>query len=852
MHLPELTMANKSSTLYLIDISNFIFRAFYAVRSLTAPDKTPVNAVYGVFTMLLKFIEDKKPDYLLIAQDSKEKSFRTDLYPDYKANRSAPPEELIPQFALLEELYDHLLIPRLRVPGVEADDILASFATQFYNEFEKVVIISGDKDLLQLVGGNIVVWDSMKDKTYLRDDVFEKMGVYPEQVVDYLSLVGDASDNVPGVKGIGDKGAQKLIAEYGSLDKILESTDVIKNAKSQNALKEHRADAILSRELINVKKDMALPFDVSKLKYTFKVTPGFIDYLKRLGFKSQLARFSALPVASQSTPSTLIEEIPTSFLDFTSKEFIESKEIALAFCNHQFYAKSKNHFFLCSDAEMDMVLDEGKFKNKTIYHQNPKDFFKRYIQHKNIKNNISAFFDVPLAQFLVEENIFQSFEENTDQLISENQVIDNLTHLFDSGEKLKLEIAAQTLDEIYYHLDLPLNYVLATMEVDGIILDLNFLKSVENSFSQKLAEIEKSIQLEAAGMEVNLKSPKQVATLLFEKLGLPTLKMNKTGPSTDSSVLAKLSQMKLSPVPESLLKYREIEKLLSTYVTSLPQLVDTKGRVHTSFRQTVAATGRLSSDTPNLQNIPIKTENGRLIRKAFVAPTGFQFLSADYSQIELRILAHFSQDPFMVKAFHDNIDIHTMTAAEVFGTPVSQVTSDQRSRAKAINFGLLYGQTSFGLSESLGISQSEAKTYIKHYFDRFSSVKAYLDSLKEKAMESGYSETLLGRKRKIPNINSQNRLEKSFAERVAINSPIQGTAADIIKRTMLVVQDFLVSQNLKSRMLLQIHDELLLECPDHEISLVKEKVVKIMESTVVLSVPLKVDTGVGVNWSEMN
>jgi DNA polymerase-1 len=387
------------------------------------------------------------------------------------------------------------------------------------------------------------------------------------------------------------------------------------------------------------------------------------------------------------------------------------------------------------------------------------------------------------------------------------------------------------------------------MEKQGILLDSSFLKKVEDQFSKELQQIESHIKEMSNGMDVNLKSPKQVGELLFEKLQLPIIKVNKTGPSTDSSVLQKLAQMNLSPVPSLLLKFREIEKLLSTYVITLPKLADKAGRIHTSFRQTVAATGRLSSDTPNLQNIPIKTENGRLIRQAFIAPPGFQLLSADYSQIELRILAHLSQDPFMLKAFKEDIDIHTMTAAEVFGGPVTSVTNELRSRAKAINFGLMYGQTAFGLSESLGISQSDAKTYIKHYFERFSKVKAFLDTLKEKAMETGLAQTMLGRKRKIPNINSQNRLEKSFAERVAINSPIQGTAADIIKRSMLVVQDYLESQNLQSKLLLQIHDELVLECPEAEIAEVHAKVVKLMETAVVLSVPLRVDSATGAHWA---
>ena len=825
-------MADKS-TLYLIDISNFIFRAFYAVRSLTAPDKTPVNAVYGVLTMLIKLIEEKRPEYLLIAQDSKEKSFRAELYQDYKANRSAPPEELKPQFAILEEMYDILKIPRLRIPGVEADDILASFAEQFKNKFAKVVIISGDKDLLQLVGGNVSVWDSMKERVYHREEVFEKLGVYPEQVVDYLSIVGDSSDNIPGVKGIGDKGAQKLIAEFGNLTEIYANLAKVKNAKAHKSLTEFKDAAYLSHELVTVKKNLELPFDISKLKYEYNISSDAIEFFRRLGFRSLLSKYETITTITPSQPTDILnwEECHSKInenhfaleMNLPGKLLVKTKDFITNPTFGQFLLWLKNM--------------ESKGNKVSIFVSDAKNLIKEWVDYHVPKAIFRFLFDVPLAQFLLEE-------------IQEAPMFTtNLEQLFIQGPHLKMRLKEEKLEDIFYHLDLPLNYVLALMEKRGILLDIPFLKEVEDKFVKELAQIESNIKTLSMGMEVNLKSPKQVSELLFEKLQLPVIKMNKTGPSTDSSVLTKLATLNLSPVPASLLKYREIEKLLSTYVTTLPKLIDKDNRIHTSFRQTVAATGRLSSDSPNLQNIPIKTENGRMIRQAFVALPGHQLLSADYSQIELRILAHFSQDPFMLQAFQDDIDIHTMTAAEVFGVSVEQVTSEQRSRAKAINFGLMYGQTAFGLSETLNISQSEAKTYIKHYFERFSKVKAFLDTLKEKSMATGVAETLMGRKRKIPNINSQNRLEKSFAERVAINSPIQGTAADIIKRSMLVVQDYLESQNLKSRLLLQIHDELVLECPLDEVDEVKTKVVKMMETSVVLSVPLKVDAGVGVNWA---
>ncbi|MCB9094423.1 MAG: DNA polymerase I [Halobacteriovoraceae bacterium] len=871
--------------LIIFDLSNFIFRAFFAIRSLSTPEGVPVNAVYGVLNMILKAVDQYGPTHLFVAKDSKKKSFRHKLYSEYKANRSAPPEDLIPQFKLIDELVERLKMPELRFDGYEADDIIGSVVTQFADHFDEILIASSDKDLMQFANDKVKLVDTMKGKVYGPDEVFEKMGVRPDQVVDYLTLVGDTSDNVPGVKGIGAKGAAKLLAEFDNLENVFKNVEKIKNKRVLTGLTEHREAADLSKKLITIDCEVPLEFKDSDFEYALVPDENLKDFLARLNFKSTIVklfdgnlgqmgakRTSAQSQSSEqsSTPAqqgemfellkdTSVEFIPPQMESFF-KYLKPAQKVALIVEENNFSVTTENINFTyqCLDeSEQQEFIKKFLSQDIVIYTYSPKAFYhKAYDWGLEIKAKL---FDVPMAHFNIDTSKKHDEKTLNTYLLQEeveiggeeflaSSFLNRSKNLYKIAVQLENELDRLEVRKIFEDIDLVLNPILASMEHQGVKLDCKYLENLEKNYSKRLEEIQAEI-FEITEMEINLKSPKQVSELLFEKLGLPIIKKTKTGASTDSSVLNTLSAMGQSPIPDLILQYREIDKLVSTYISVLPGLVDEKsGRLHTHFNQSVASTGRLSSENPNLQNIPIKTENGRRIRKAFIADPGHVLLSADYSQVELRILAHFCRDDVMVKAFKDNLDIHAQTAAEVFGVDVKDVTKELRGRAKAINFGLIYGQSSFGLADTLGISRTEAKEYITHYFQRFSKVKAYLDSLKEFCEEHGYAQTLMGRKRFIPDINSKNRTMKGLAERMAINSPIQGTAADIIKIAMINLFKEMQSSKLKSTMILQVHDELIFEVPEAEIEKMQKLVRHHMENAVKLSVPLKVDMSVGEDW----
>lgn len=871
--------------LIIIDISNFIFRAFFAIRPLNTPDGTPVNAVYGVLSMLHNMIVKYQPTHILVARDTKEGSFRKEIYADYKANRSEPPDDLIPQFALVDELVTVLGLPEIKVPNYEADDIIGSVALQWKNEFEEILIASGDKDLMQFVDGPIKMLDTMKEKTYSREDVKDKMGVYPEQIVDYLSLVGDSSDNIPGVAGIGPKGAQNLIEEYGSLEKIIENVQNIKNKRCQTALLANEDKAVLSKELVKIVTNLTLKFSPDETSFRLKVTPEVEAFLDRLGFRTWLSKLSAFkddPATVVPTPERKpAKKVETWTLEDLRKNVTGEKVISITHvCDdeldqHQCWrgmaiATSQACGYLAMSKEEAFSLMEvlHEVKPLVVCYQS-----KPILQLAMIAGVLPDFqyFDLAQAHFIINpekrHDLMTLTEEflgyklsppkkgqsdlfgmDQDELILQGEKAEAIYKLYPLLRGKMKELA---VERAYDELDIPLIKVLASMELEGIHLDVGFYQELEIEFSKQLSEIETEV-FKVAGDKINLRSPKQVGELLFEKLQLPIIRKTKTGYSTDAEVLNELAALKVSDVPEQLLRYREVEKLLSTYVKALPQMVNSKTqKIHTHYQPSNAATGRLSSDNPNLQNIPVRTENGRKLRKGFIASPGRILLSADYSQVELRLLAHFSQDKNMLEAFHNDLDIHRQTAAEVFDVPLDSVTKDMRSGAKAINFGLMYGQTSFGLSQALHISQGEAKKYITSYFKKFHSVKSFLDGLKEKAEETGYAETLFGRKRVLPDIKSTNRQIKAMAERVAINSPIQGTAADIIKLAMINIQNELRRRGLKSKMILQVHDELIFDAEPSELEELKLLVRDKMENAVSLSVPLKVEMGSGDNWYDL-
>lgn len=875
--------------LIVVDISSFIFRAFFAIRPMSAPDGTPVNAVYGVLTMMMKLLQNYNPTHVILARDTSGGSFRNEIYDQYKANRGAPPDELVPQFALINKLIEVMEIPNRADEKYEADDIIGSVVTQFKQDFDEILIASGDKDLMQFVDGSVKMIDTMKDKIYDRDGVFEKMGVYPEQVVDYLSLLGDSSDNIPGVRGIGAKGASKLLEEFKDLDNIFKNLDKLTNKRAKTALENNGEDAHLSKKLVQIVTDIDLDLKPDDLKYSMEGHEGFIDYLDELNFKSIKAKINA------GAGNSVTINKPKAFIDY---QVIKSKEdkdkffetvsqfdqvfIEAFFEDDDYHnvtplcfgvsSPEKNYIFYQEQFDLaDLLLEILEIEGLLLATPNAKVLYfslLKFGEQRALKliDLVQAHFVVdPEKRHTLQTMALEYLNENIPllkELRKENRVDIASIKNFEYGFAKRLycgiriypwlekRLAENQLFELYKELDEPLQRILAKMEWEGVALDTKFYGKLEKQFSKITDEIKAEVT-KISGEDINLKSPKQVSKLLFEDLELPIIKKTKTGASTDSSVLETLDRMGESDIPGLILKYREIEKLNSTYVKALPELVQTDGKLHTHFNQHVAQTGRLSSDKPNLQNIPIRTENGRLLRKGFHAEKGFVLLGADYSQVELRLLAHFSNDKVMVQAFKDDQDIHAQTASEIFGIPLGKVTSEKRSYAKAINFGLMYGQSSYGLSQMLNISQGEARSYINEYFTRFHKVKSYLDSLKEKCEETGYSETLFGRKRFIKDINSTNRQTKSMAERMAINSPIQGTAADIIKKAMLNIDKILDERELNSKMILQVHDELIFEVPEDEIDEMKNIVRDSMENVVKLKIPLKVDMNIAENWYDL-
>jgi DNA polymerase I len=876
--------------LIIVDISNFIFRAFFAIRPMHTPSGVPVNAVYGVLSMLMKLINTYEPTHVVLARDTSGGSFRNEIYPDYKANRSAPPDDLIPQFGLINTLIEKMQIPNIAMSNFEADDIIGSLAVQFKNEFDEILIASGDKDLMQFVDEKVKMLDTMKEKIYGREDVYEKMGVYPEQIMDYLSLLGDSSDNIPGVAGIGEKGASKLLAEFENLDNILKNIDKISNKRAKTSLENGIEKAHISRRLVEIKTDLDLKLTPTQLQYAMEPNEELLSFLDELNFKTIKSKF-------KNNSSAIIESNnKNAFVKFdTIKD--EKKWQSLLKSAHEYDQVFLDVIFQNGDYHslepvvFAMALGENNYvvypDKISSFRDVMKDIFT--INHLHIiatdlkpitcaahALNIDLtqrLFDIAQAHFILDPDkkhdlatiALEILQENVlteSELLKEGLEHEQSVRNFEfamakrafAGIRiypwLLKKLKEQQVDDVFYNLDIPLVKILSQMEMDGITLDSNFYQTIENDFQAQVDEIEQKVK-EKATTDINLKSPKQVGVLLFEKLNLPVIKKTKTGVSTDSSVLEELDHMGLSEIPGMILKFREIEKLLSTYVRVLPTLIDNQNKIHTHFNQSVAATGRLSSDNPNLQNIPIRSENGRRLRQGFIARPGCFLLGADYSQVELRILAHFSEDEVMLAAFKNDEDIHAQTAAEVFGIPLTKVTGDERSYAKAINFGLMYGQSSFGLSQTLGITRTEASNYITQYFTKFHKVKAYLDGLKEECEKTGYTSTLFGRKRILKDINSDNRQIKSMAERMAINTPIQGTAADIIKKAMIEIDLELKKLSLKTKMLLQVHDELIFEVPEDELEVLKTLVKEKMENAVSLKVPLRVDIGVGRNWYEL-
>ena len=864
--------------LIIVDVSNFIFRAFFAIRPLHSPEGTPVNAIYGVLNMFMKLFSQHRPTHLLLAKDTAKGSFRNKIYGEYKANRGEPPEDLVPQFDLIQKMIEKMNAPYLDNENYEADDIIGSACLQWRDHFDEVLIASGDKDLMQLVGGNIKMLDTMKDKLYGEKEIFEKMGVWPHQIVDYLAMVGDSSDNIPGMKGIGAKGAAKLLAEYETFEKCVEAKESFKGKKLITAFSEHLDDAFLSKKLVTIVKDIDLKMSPFETQYSFYPEKSLITFLQELGFKGVVEKLENLKrieagAQQQEEDSFLPEQNLFKRFDIkTDKDWSNLKELIDSSSGLTIHTNFDSENILDQEiCELTLSLDGKEYFSFDREKKYLKEVLEKtwssenleigsmhwqrdmaYAQEKGIEVKCQRF-DIVQAHYILDGDRSHKLEDLSRSYFQHDlRPGDQSCLIYKLVTVLKEELKEKELEKIYYEMDDLLIPILAKMERHGVFINVSFFQDFERELMKKLGALEKKIFSHNDGEKLNLNSPKQVGELLFEKLGMPIIKKTKTSLSTDSEVLEKLVMRKIHPVPQLMLQYREMGKLLSTYIKTLPILVHPKSkRIHTHFGQHVAATGRLVSNNPNLQNIPIRTDLGKRVRRGFVAEPGKLLLGADYSQVELRLLAHFSEDKTMLDSFQKGIDVHAQTASEVLGIPLGEVTSEQRSKAKSVNFGLMYGQSSFGLANQLRISRVEAREYITAYFQRFHRIKAFLDSLKEEAEKKGYASTLLGRKRFLPQIYSQNRTIKGAAERMAINSPIQGTAADLIKKAMISIDREMEKKELKSKMLLQVHDELIFEVLESELEVLKTLVKEKMEGVIELKTPLVVDLSVGVNWCDL-
>ena len=838
--------------LYLVDVSNMFFRAYYAVRMLTNAEGLPTNAIYGFLSMSIKLLKEVQPDYMAYCYDRPEASFRKDIDPNYKANRGETPEDLIPQIPYIKKVTDLLGIPAFEKEKYEADDIIGSLADFGFKNKVEVVIVSGDKDFAQLVNDKISMYDTMRDNKYDYQGVIDKWGVKPEQFIDYLAITGDTSDNIPGIKGVGPKGAQKLIAQFGDLDGIYKNLKLIKSEKQRQKIEDAKDNAYLSKELVTIVKDLELVKDLKdlSLKPIDKEAMGeLLDELNFKTFKKNLvgggseSKEKATSTPKKGKPAKKTSAITTKKVDEKGLEsWLEKGDELWAW-------KDSRAFYLCKGSEavevdgdlkkIGQILDKKKIGWKGF---DLKSLWRELgICSANLK------WDHTLSAYLAKTGSIKNFRDIY-QLYSGGTLpefpepSDIFPAQIELEEDLSEKLKGQKMMPILQTLDAPLVEVLCRMESKGVKIDSDFLAKESKELEAGILELEKQIHYEA-GEEFNVASPKQLGQILFEKMGLPKGKKTKTGYSTATDVLEKLVDE--FPICKNVLEFRELSKLKSTYVDSLPQLINEEtGRVHTVFNPTLTVTGRLSSNNPNLQNIPIRTERGRRVRQAFIAEGNNVLLSADYSQIELRVLAHIAKAEGLKEAFQQDMDIHSFTAHEIFDIPLDDVTSEHRRKAKAVNFGIAYGQGVFGLAESLKIERSEAKEIIANYFKKYPGVSQYMESIVAEAKEKTYVETLFGRRRYIPELFAKGP-QRAFGERAAINAPIQGTASDLVKMAMLELFD-----DYPKEMLLQVHDELLFELPKKGIEEHAEHIKSVMENCVSLDVPLKVNVSWGKNWAE--
>ncbi len=886
-------------SVFLVDGTNYIYRAFYAIRGLATSRGFPTNAIYGFTNMLMKLCRDWTPDYIAVAFDAKGPTFRHEAYDQYKATRRAMPDELRPQIDPIKDIVRGFSITVIEEQGVEADDIIGTLARRFGEAGMKVVIASGDKDLMQLVSDNILMVDTMKDISYDVDGVRKRFGVGPDRVTDILGLAGDTSDNVPGIPGVGEKTALKLLNQFGSLEGVLENAEKVTGKGLSEKLKEFADQARMSRELVTIRTDVPIDFDLKNLRFKEPDAEALKEIFRRFEFPGLIARLGEEGRKEEEKEGDyrLItgDKERASFLDemrgaeefafdlqLTSDDAVRAGIVGISLClragkagyiplTHSGEGVHKGFDADAALADVGELLSDGALKK--FVHDYKAAILALGRRGIVLKGEAR---DVMLASYVLDPS---RRGYDLPDLVREQYgiTIPSRKDLTGGGAKeipfaaVSLEEAAPYacrradfifrlapllaeqmekagLKELFDDVEMPLIGVLAAMEKKGVLLDLDLLGEMSGQLGQ-LLEISEEKIYRLAGERFNINSPKQLQVVLFEKLGLPRGRKTKAGYSTDVDVLTNLARS--YELPAEILAYRSLMKLRSTYVDALPLLVNPEtGRVHTSYNQTMTATGRLSSSNPNLQNIPIRTTEGKRIRQAFIAPEGFRIVSADYSQIELRILAHLSGDKLLLAAFRSGDDIHTKTASDIFGVFPGMVSEEMRREAKVINFGVIYGMSAFGLSRELNISQKKAQEYIDGYFSRFSGVHAFIKGLVEGARERGFVTTLLNRRRYLPDINGSNAQVRQFAERTAINTPIQGTAADLIKVAMLGIAGEIEERKLAARMIMQVHDELVFEVPAGEVEEVMDLVRRQMEGVIELQVPLKVEIASGKNWDE--
>lgn len=876
-----------NKTLVIIDGNSIINRAFYALPEMSNKEGLKTNAIYGFTNMLLKIIDTYNPTHISVAFDRKAPTFRHIEFKEYKAGRKKMPDELREQFEPLKDLLDKFNIHRLEIDGYEADDIIGTVSKIAEDNGFKVYIVTGDKDAIQLASNKTTTLITKKGvgevEEYDYDSVIEKYEMTPTQFIDLKGLMGDKSDNIPGVPGIGEKTGIKLIKEFSSIEGIFDNIDSIKGS-TKKKLEENKELAIMSKKLATIIRDVPVEFNLEELEYGNYNTKDILDVFKYLGFTSLIPRIGSLDESEDIVNEANVEISKLEDIDEFINKVKENNELIIKTVTREgnILDKRIKYIFLSVDGKKIYYVEENSIhKLEYIFTSNEikklgynlKDDYIALKPYSIKLENI--YFDITIAEYLIDSMSSTSYEcsaiamkyltkkvKTKEELLGKgvkakkyqdlsfeelsshiSQIIDTVKSVMPIMEE---NLKESNMDGLLYHVEMPLVEVLADMEYEGVKVDKEKLNELGSQFKEIIKKLESEIY-KISGEEFNINSPKQLGVILFEKLGLPVIKKTKTGYSTNAEVLDKLKDQ--SPIIDKIIEYRQIVKLNSTYVEGLLSIINPiDGRIHSSFNQTITTTGRISSTEPNLQNIPVKLEMGRNIRKVFISDKECKLVDADYSQVELRVLAHMSQDETMIDAFKHNEDIHTKTASQVFNVSMDEVTSKQRSDAKAVNFGIVYGKSDFGLSEDLNIPVKQAKEYIENYFNKYNKIKEFMDNIIDDASSNGYVTTILNRRRYIPEIKSSNFMLRNAGKRAAMNAPIQGSAADIIKIAMINVYKKLEENNLKSKLILQVHDELIVEAVDSEIDIVKKIVKDEMENAVCLDVNLDVDLNIGDSW----